>query len=769
MMKSKPCDISLICLLRCCLVAGLIVLGQQVWGQNPFESTPTGEPADAAADDEEQEEMSEFEKQAAAETDPVVRMILDAKPTTPDQWIHDVRTLLNLKRPVFAKEYLKQFLNVLPSEEELVQIQSRYGSAFFLRLTNRAELQPEGAAVADAVMKAASARMADTARINALVDRLSDPDAAARRAALVELVKAGPAAVTPLISVLADDSRQAEHAAVRAAIVALGDVAVEPLIATLHSPHQPLRLQAIELLGKLKAMQAVPAVLSHALAPENDGEREASNKMLRQVLGDVPSKAEATGFLSRRMENYLAGSVPGAVDEADQVRVWIWDATQQIPRQESYSADDASFLAATLAAEQLHRIAPNNADFERMYLATGLEVAKRTNGYDRPLTEETGTVYQDASSAGNDVLQEVLRLALNKQMEGAAVAVIDLLGQSKSAELLQSDDGQPTLLATALVSPLPRVKFAAAQAVMNIDPAQSYPGSSYLVDVLGFLSAGVGERRVLIGHPRVAQAQVIAGHLNVLGFTVDTTQTGRETALRAFSSPDYTFVLVHDAIDHPAYRELIQTLRHDQRTAKLPVGLITRDINKQQGEWFAKTDPLTLDLAPAPTLEDVASDTRRLLTLAGRSQILPDERIRQAQFALDALAQLASDPEKYDFYDLLPLDERIEGILSTPILAARAAKVLGQLATPRAQLALVRFASTQTHPLADRQAAATAFRAAVTLRGLLLTRPQLLRQYDIYNASEILDPETQQVLASILDAIEAPSQAAKAARDGDQP
>ena len=93
------------------------------------------------------------------------------------------------------------------------------------------------------------------------------------------------------------------------------------------------------------------------------------------------------------------------------------------------------------------------------------------------------------------------------------------------------------------MSPLPRVKFAAARAVMNIDPTHPYPGSSYLRDVLGYLSASGGERRVLIGHPRVDEAQQLAGFFNVLGFAVDSQQTGRQLALQAFTSPDYSLVL----------------------------------------------------------------------------------------------------------------------------------------------------------------------------------------------------------------------------------
>ena len=83
--------------------------------------------------------------------------------------------------------------------------------------------------------------------------------------------------------------------------------------------------------------------------------------------------------------------------------------------------------------------------------------------------------------------------------------------------------------------------------------------------------------------------------------------------------------------------------------------------------------------------------------------------------------------------------------------------MLGLLGSPGAQQALIEFANAPVQPLADRQAAADAFRMAVNRRGLLLTRVQLQKQYALYNASESRDRGTQDVLAAILDAIEAPT------------
>jgi hypothetical protein len=76
------------------------------------------------------------------------------------------------------------------------------------------------------------------------------------------------------------------------------------------------------------------------------------------------------------------------------------------------------------------------------------------------------------------------------------------------------------------------------------------------------------------------------------------------------------------------------------------------------------------------------------------------------------------------------------------------------LATPKAQTALADLASQVTRPLADRQAGLAALQAAIKARGIQLTQQQILNQYERYNASELLDKETQAVLAGVLDALE---------------
>jgi hypothetical protein len=161
----------------------------------------------------------------------------------------------------------------------------------------------------------------------------------------------------------------------------------------------------------------------------------------------------------------------------------------------------------------------------------------------------------------------------------------------------------------------------------------------------------------------------------------------------------------------------------------------------------------------------MAFQVGRLVALAGHQLLTYEQRLQQADRALEHLLKLAEEPRRNAFYDLYRHSEAFKAALFTPQLSTKAARVLGLLGSPDAQQSLITLASQHARPLAERQAAAQGFDLAVQRHGLLLTRDEILLQYDRYNQSESLDSGTQQVLASILDTIERPSQQANAATD----
>jgi hypothetical protein len=261
----------------------------------------------------------------------------------------------------------------------------------------------------------------------------------------------------------------------------------------------------------------------------------------------------------------------------------------------------------------------------------------------------------------------------------------------------------------------------------------------------------------LIGDPRGEEAQSLVGFVNAVGYEGQGAYVGRPLAERAFANPDFAFVLIADAIDRPPVEELVQWLRRDYRTARLPVGVMARGERLLKLEDAFAGDRYTTVFPRIHSVEVCGVEVNKLLATAGRDFVDRDERLGQAQAAISSLKTLAEQPAVFAQYNLLSQQGIVIGALDNPALTLTAAALLAHFPTAAAQTALVDFASQSNRPLAERQAAATAFAASVHARGLLLTQAQLAQQYARYNASQSADRPTQELMSSILDAVEAPA------------
>ena len=109
--------------------------------------------------------------------------------------------------------------------QQLADLGEECGSAVFVELAGRQGLLPEAKTLADAVLAAVRFRLQDAERIADLIGQLQDPSPKKRVQAAMGLQQAGVAAVGPLIGVLADRARSAEHANVRAVLAEMGRAA----------------------------------------------------------------------------------------------------------------------------------------------------------------------------------------------------------------------------------------------------------------------------------------------------------------------------------------------------------------------------------------------------------------------------------------------------------------------------------------------------------------------------------------------------------------
>lgn len=692
------------------------------------------------------------------ELDPVVQAIRDWNPQTAEQLTRAMQAMLDHGRPDEALQYLKRILAANPGVPELAELNQEFGSAMFMRLRRDGRVQPEGQQLADRVLAAARQWSQDPTRLADLVRQLSDASAERRVAAMTDLSSAGLAAVHPILVALGDAARSGEHPHLRQALVELGPAFAQPLLAVLESDDAALKSQIIEVLGRLESRPAIPLLIQPAVDGDQDSSvTDAARQALRRIVGAMPTRREAEHFLEHEVRRLL--ELSAAPDRPGSVEVWQWDAAanQVVPLR--VGAAEAAIVLAARLADDLFELDSENLDYRRLNLLTNLEAAKRLGGLDQPLAQQPGTAqaqaaHAKAAAAGVAAVEDVLGEAIRQRSLGAAIGAAEVLGEIAGPELLSTYSASPSLLLDALRHSNRRLRFAAAMAIMKLDPQQRYAGSSFLVETLGNLASTTGQPRALVIHPREEFGQSLAGLLREVGYETDAVQTGHQALLAADRQPDYELVLISPDIDGPAYKEVVQLLRRNPRTASLPVGILARPEQLEAARQLADQDPL-LRAFPRPhdaaTIAFVIGD---LLALSPADRVPQETRQSQAAAALDALLTLARQPQQYGFYDVQRQQPQIEMALHQPALRERAAELLGLLGSPAAQRALVELASQHALPVEARQAAVEAFRHAVDQRRLLLTTGEILRQYERYNQSATLDQATQQILGAILDVIE---------------
>lgn len=692
-----------------------------------------------------------------AEREPLVIELLRAtNPTTPEQLLGAAQTALQFGRADEAKKHLEKLLADKPADDAIAPLTARFGP-FLLQLIGAKDVQPEGQQVAELVQAAAQRVSQNPGRIEALIQQLSDPNPAKQQAALTKLNDIGVAVVNPMLKVLADPSRAGEHTALRSALVALAITTELPLIAALDTSNSELQLQIIAVLGRMQSKRAAIRLIPIALDSNSPPQaRQLAAASLQKVFGAAPDRYEASRYLRQHVDRYLRGDVDVDRNVDDSATLWTWNDAETAATPITLPRRDAGVQLAAQAARSLQELNPGDDSIRQQKLLIDLELLQVSVGLDRPLDPAATQAVLASHTAVAD-LNAVLLDAMRLGRVAGALAAAQALGQANDAGAVRGMGDVESPLAKALTFPDRRVRLAAASTMIKLAPGEQFPGAGRLGETLAWLANTSGTNSILIGHPRGEEAQTLVGYANALGYDGEGTYTGRMLADRAFANPDFTCVLVSDAIDGPPVEELVQWLRRDYRTARLPVGVMARSERLLRLEQAFADDRFTTVYPRIHSVEVCDSEINKLKAIAGRNFVDRDEKITAARSALAALETLIKRPAVFAQYDLIRQEPTLIGALSNPALSAQAADLLAYYPTASSQQALVDAASQSTRELVDRQAAAKAFTTSVQAHGLRIGKPQIAQQYVRYNASQTADQPTQELLGAVLDTIETPA------------
>ncbi len=685
--------------------------------------------------------------------DPAVLAIQEWAPKTPRDLLRAIAILIDLDAADAAKPYADELGQQQLDQTAKADLVAQTNPADLMRLARHPVVGPVLAPLVDDWLKAAEAHRQDAARLTEAAGQLADPNAAVHEPAAVTLLQARESAVAPLVAVLADPNRAAEHAAAKQLLRYLDGYAVEPLLGVLESPDTALKTHVVELLGQVGGQESVGALLAALVAPSSPPElSSAAAGALQRILGRTPDRQEAVRMLEQAALAPLESSRDDSPYTAEPAIVWHWskESNQSVPV--AYDKTSAALARATRLARALHLVDPSRADWRRLYLTAMLQAAQVRRGLGAPLSTGEGTAHNVAAFYGPEVINHVLARALVEGYLPAAIGAAHVLGDIGNVAMLSRNGAEPSPLAEAAGHEDQRLRFAAINAIMKLGPRDPFAGSTNVTNGMGYFARSIGVPRVLVAHPSSAEAQKIAGMAATLGYETDIATNGRSAFELAVRSPDYDFLLLHSALDGPEVDYLVAQLRRDARTSRLPIGLMAEPDDMERVELFAsRTPPAVPMLSPANDAE-MRVRAGQLLARAGRWHVPAAERKAYAMAALRWLAILAVHPQTA--FDVRTQEGAATAALYLAELSPLAAAVLGEMGTATSQQSLVELADLETQPLASRQAAANALARSVSQFGLRLTRDEIHRQYDLYNANAGRNGDTHNVLTAVLDAIE---------------
>ena len=690
--------------------------------------------------------------------DVTVRELLETNPTSPAELVRVAELLIDLGAMVQAAPLTARLAQAQLDEAALAALAEQFGSATFFKFSLVEELQPDGRKFADSVLSAADKKVRDPARIAALIEQLKSPSMELRHAAIVRLRAGRESSLAALLAALAAGAQAEHHGAIGTALAAFGREALPPLVAMARDAEGALRIKAIEILGQMQHSDLALELLGPALIETGPVEvKEAARQALVELIGRVPDIDEAADALERRARSLYDRRVD-LEDGVPPVGVWRWDAEASRLVVEPATPQVAALdLAARWAGDAIE-LKRHHRAARRVFLGALLEAEAFYLAAAQPAPDGQEAVkgrgaVEEVADRGVDVVEDLLEDSIASGHLVAAASAARILGKIGTVDVLYRKLPRPSVLVEAARHADRRLRFAALEAIVALRPSKPYPGSSFVPAALGFFASSSGTPRALVGHPRASEAEREAGLLAALGYETYVATFDREVLAGATASPDLELALIDFKLVAPTSGELLERIHADSRTARLPIGIVAASDELDRAERLARLYPPAMVIIPTENEASLEFQLRRLLAEAGRSSVDSAERDRQAEQALVWLVELSQVPP--GLYNLRRIEPAVLKALDRPEHSPKAAIVLAAFGTATSQKALVDLASQSLSPLEVRQAAADAFIESVVRYGTLLTTAELARQYERFNQSETQDRETQRLLGSVLDAIEA--------------
>jgi HEAT repeat protein len=636
--------------------------------------------------------------------------------------------MVDIARVDLAKLYLDKLMEEPLDDEVLMALREKYGAAPFLKLANVPELKPAAVKLLDMSNAAAARQASDPARIARLIaDLEGEPEQKA--AAEAELEALGTAVVPGLLQVIVNPELVDRHNSAMRAILRLGTPAVPLLVGALEAPEESFRAKVIALLGHLRSREAVPYLWYPALAAdESPAVREAAREALARLLNATPGEVDRLGT-----EGTVARMLKSVREHFRQehdwkttgkVKLWSWSGTPGALVARQVEPDEASDIVAFRFARQAQALAPQLRSTQVMYLCLAFASDIRRTGFDKPLPTGPGTAHDVALSVGSDVALDVIAEAFNSTRPAVAAAALKVFSEIGTLTQMHLSGARRSPVLLGLDYPDPRVQFAAAAAILQIDPPSPFRGAPRVVDILKRALHTDGRAHAIIGEISTDRGAMIGGILRELGYESLVLTSGRDVFTAAADRSDVELIVLHPNMVRWPLSQTLANLRADARTAKIPVIIHgpAQLTNKMQTQ--SRLFQLVAFSSASETSEDFDRQLKPLLKQIKSTSLSPLERAAQREQAAAWLAHIAQG-RRTKVFDIKPAEPELTDLLEGEKLAPLGLEALGEIPTRTSQQSLAELVVNTQADVELRRVAAIKLAYHIQRFGLVLKQEMI--------------------------------------------
>lgn len=720
------------------LIAGICC--SPVVGRAQVDAPPP--PPDPALDDTDAD-------QPAVRTSP-----LAGEPKSPEELFEATVLMVDIARVDLAALYFDKLLSLDLDDDALIALRDKFGAAPFLRLTRVKELQVGAEKLLDRANAAMARHAVDPERLARLL-RMLDGDAEEQAAGKDELRALGPLVVPGLLGMLGDENGKAQHDNVMATIVQVGEPAIPMLLGAMQSPDDVYRSNVISVLGYIRSTQVAPYLWFPAFAEsENPASRAAARLALARIYR-VPevgveriAGAGTAAKLAALAGEHYKHEFPWTVDPQGKTTLWTWNNDQKTVVPVLYSPEEASDITGLLFARQALTLAPDVRKIQVLYLSLALTNDIRRLGYDRPLPTGPGTAHDLALSVGPSVANDVLAESLTSSRPMTAVAALKVLAQVGSHSLLVKAGNKRPAILSALDYPDPRVQFAAAVTVLQLDPQTVFPGATRVVEVLK-RTAGSGTRpHAVVGEVSAERAARIGGFLRDLGYEPLVFLTGREAFQAAADRSDIDLVVLHPNLIRWALSETLANLRADSRTAGIPVVIHGPGTLESRMRPHVRNFRLVSFASLAEITADFEMQVEPFLRQIKTAPMTDSEKASLREAAVVWLAHIA-EGRRNKIFDIAGAQNVLIDALSDPRIAMPALDALAEIPSQAVQRRIAEVVLDLRADNSFRQAAALKLAFHLQRFGLLLSKENVAALHRAWKDEQV-SPEVRTALGSVI-------------------